>query len=74
MAEECPHGGDPATCPPCNPTGRLAPLRGHADATTIAGYYGRCPRCNGLIEAGDRIYLYDDAWVCEDCDKAAVHA
>lgn len=62
---ECLHGGDPATCPPCNqPTGRANRwYRGHAR------FPSDCPTCGLPIRVGDAIarHVDGDLWCHDGC-------
>lgn len=77
MAPECPHGGDPLCCPPCQGAG--APRRivlPVADITITASFITRCRTCDTIIRPGEqitRIRAGDETWwVHEDCAVAEV--
>lgn len=66
--EECVHGNDPETCPPCKP--RAAQARSHPVIlrTFDAKYPGRCSQCDMRFDEGDRIALLDDeTYACDIC-------
>lgn len=54
MADECPHGGDPNCCPPCQQPaqGRKLP-RWRTARTLTARFNGRCRECADPIDVGD---------------------
>ena len=64
MTDECPHGGDPYSCPPCQspPTGRKARSNDPAGPVTAAAFDGECPGCPFGIEVGQHIRVYRDRW------------
>lgn len=66
MAEECPHGGMPEICPPCQDADRPS-WAVSAPVVTEAKYASRCPGCDEEIDSGDRIARVDGNWVCWWC-------
>lgn len=71
---ECPHGGDPYCCPPCQNKGsagqKLAPKLTSNTAqkgmTIEARFKSQCPRCHRLIDIGEQITYTEDGWICPD--------
>lgn len=70
--DECSHGGDPFTCPPCQTPPRPRLRSSHPSRPSVtASYDGRCPGCDERIREGDRIALVDDLWCCQGCAEEA---
>lgn len=67
MFTECPHGDDPAICPPCQGPTILGD--GAAEVFTArARLEGWCPECRQEIEVGDLIAKVGDRpWAHEEC-------
>lgn len=63
---DCPHGGDAAICPPCNP---LPAATRRERRVTVARWEGTCPACPDLIELGDEIVVDVDSrlWIHARC-------
>lgn len=79
MTDECPHGGDYYSCPPCQRSdGELATLRPPAEtipygSSTVAKYPGTCNGCGFDVRPGERITLRRRGWThsaCTDPDLA----
>lgn len=64
MNEECPHGDDPALCPPCQRVPAPSPV-----LSIPARFASTCPACERPIAAGDTIVKYDadEPWLCGHC-------
>lgn len=77
---ECPHGGDPHCCPPCQNTGGDTRTQTrHATAVLYvieAAFTSWCRACGFDIQVGARIAKVKDGratwWVHETCAEGAV--
>ena len=65
-SSECPHGSDPALCPPCNRPIPWAPPTDIGPALTAA-YRSRCNACSEHIEPGELICASDFGYIHEEC-------
>ena len=56
-AEECPHGDDPAICPPCSRLGltHREAQYGPPGKPITASHRSQCPECGDVIDHGDAI-------------------
>lgn len=70
MDEECVHGGDPRSCPPCQrAAGRLDPL-GDSEFEAFfftARYEGQCGACDLPICVGQRVVKLTGGYVHAMC-------
>jgi hypothetical protein len=78
---DCPHGDDPATCPPCQRARqvRAAPVPEEwvIYRRAVAARSAPCPYCGRRIEPGDPIALIgpdrqDAEWAHATCAREAV--
>lgn len=64
---ECPHGGDPHCCPPCQAED-VRPRRLRNGLVTTAKFPSLCRACDGDVFQGDRIVQADQGgWIHDTC-------